>query len=54
MFDQQADALAIAQCQDFMQFETTSTQFADDVRLAIKHSEMSAKARAQDAGCEML
>ena len=27
MFDQQADALATAQCQDFMQFETASTPF---------------------------
>ena len=54
MFDQQADALAIAQCQDFMQFETASTQFAEEVRLSIKYFEMSAMARAQDAGCEML
>ena len=36
-----------------MQFETASTQFAEEVRLAIKYSEMSAEARAQDAGCEM-
>ena len=54
MFDQQADALATAQRQDFMQFETASTQFAEEVRLAIKFSEMSAKARTQDAGREML
>ena len=54
MFHQQADALATAQRQDFMQFETVSTQFAEEVRLAIKYSEMSAKARTQDAGPEML
>ena len=45
MFDQQADVLATAQCQEFMQFETASTQFAEEVRLAIKYSEMSAEAR---------
>ena len=45
IFDQQADALATAQRQDFMQFETPSTQFAEEVRLAIKYSEMSAEAR---------
>ena len=44
----------MAQGQDFMQFETASTQFAEEVRLAIKYSEMSAKARTQDAGREML
>ena len=54
IFDQQADALATAQRQDFMQFETASTQFAEEVRLAIKYSEMSAEARTQDAGREML
>ena len=31
-----------------------STQFVEEVRLAIKYSEMSAKARAQEAGREML
>ena len=31
-----------------------STQFVEEVRLAIKYSEMSAEARAQDAGREML
>ena len=46
MFDQQAEVLATAQRQDFMQFETASTQFAEEVRLAIKYSEMSAEARA--------
>ena len=54
IFDRQADALATAQHQDFMQFETASTQFAEEVRLAIKYSEMSAKARTQDARREML
>ena len=54
IFDQQADALATAQRQDFMQFETASTQFAEMVRLAIKYSEMTAEARAQDACKEML
>ena len=54
IFDQQPDALATAQRQDFMQFETASTQFAEEVRLAIKYSEMSAEARTQDAGREML
>ena len=53
-FDQQADALATAQRQDFMRFETASTQFAEEVRLAIKYSEMSAEARTHDAGHEML
>ena len=37
-----------------MQFEMTSTQFAEAVRLEIKYSEMSAEATVQDAGCEML
>ena len=54
IFDQQADALATAQRQDFMQFETASTLFAKEVRLAIKYSKMSAEARTQDAGHEML
>ena len=54
LFDQQAEALSPAQCQDFMQFETASSLFAEDVRLAIKYSEMTAEARAQDAGKEML
>ena len=54
IFDQQADALAMAQPHDFMQFETASTQFAEEVRLAIKYSEMSAEASTQDAGREML
>ena len=54
IFDQQADAQATAQRQDFMQFETASTQFAEQVRLAIKYSEMSAEARTQDTGREML
>ena len=54
MFDQQAAVLATAQLRDNMQFETASTQFAEDVRLAIKHSEMLAEARMQDAGREML
>ena len=53
LFNQQAEALSTAQRQDFMQFETASTQFAEEVRLAIKYSEMSAEARAQDAGKEM-
>ena len=46
----------MAQRQYFMQFETASTQFAEEVRLAIKYSEMSAdsEARTQDAGCETL
>ena len=52
--DQQAEALSTAQRQDFMQFETASTQFAEEVRLVIKYSEMTAEARAQDAGMEML
>ena len=54
MFDQQAEVLVTAQRQDFMKFETVSTQFAEDVRLAIKYSEISAEARTQDAGREML
>ena len=37
-----------------MQFETASTQFSEEVQLAIKYSEMSAEARAQDAEHEML
>ena len=37
-----------------MQFETASTQFAEEVRLAIKYSEMTDDARAQDTGKEML
>ena len=53
-FDQQAEALSTAQRQDFMQFETLSTQFAEEVRLVIKYSEMTAEARAQDAGKEMI
>ena len=44
IFDQQADALVTAQRQDFLQFETASTQFAEDVRLAIKDFEMLAMA----------
>ena len=54
IFDQQADTLVTAQRQDFMQFETASTQFAEEVPLAIKYSEMSAEAKTQDAGREML
>ena len=54
IFYQQADALATAQRQDFVQFETVSTQFAEEVQLAIKYSKMSAEARTQDTGCEML
>ena len=54
LFNQQVDALATAQRQDFMQFETASTQLAEEVRLAIKYSGMLAQARAQDAGQEML
>ena len=54
LFDQQAEALSTAQRQDFRQFEMASTHFADEVRLAIKYSEMTAEARAQDAGKEML
>ena len=54
IFDQQADALAMAQRQDFMQFETASTNFAEEVRLAIKYSETSAEARTRDAGRETL
>ena len=54
MFDQPADALATAQCHDYMQFETASTQFAEEVRLAIKCSAMSAETRAKDAGHEIL
>ena len=50
LFDQQAEALSTAQRQDFMQFETASTQFAEAVWMAIKYSEMTAEARAQDAG----
>ena len=54
IFDQQADVLATAQGQDFMKFETASTQFAEEFRLAIKYSEMSAEARTQEAGRKML
>ena len=54
IFDQQVDALATAQRQDFMQFEIASTQFPEEIWLAIKYSEMSAEARTQDTGREML
>ena len=54
LFDQQAEALSTAQRQDFMQFETASIQFAEEVRLAIKYSDMTAEARAQGAEKEML
>ena len=54
LFDQQAKALSTAQRQDFMEFETASTQFAEEVRLAIKYSDMTAEARGEDAGKEML
>ena len=54
LFDQQAEVLSTAQCQDFMQFETASIQFAEEVQLAIKYSEMTAEARVQDAVKEML
>ena len=54
LFDQQAELLSTAHCQDFMQFATASTQFAEEVRLAIKYSELTAEARAQDTGKEML
>ena len=54
LFDQQAEVLSNAQRQDFMQFETASMQFAEEVRLAIKYSGMTAEARAQEAGKEML
>ena len=54
LFDQQAETLSTAQRQNFLQFETASTQFAEEVRLAIKYSEMTAEAIAQDAGKEML
>ena len=36
LFDQQTEALSTTQRQDFMQFETASRQFADEVWLAIK------------------
>ena len=54
LFDQQAEALSTAQRHDFMQFEMASTQFAEEIRLAIKCSEIASEARAQDAGKEML
>ena len=54
LFDQQAEVLSTAQWQDFMQFEMASTQFVEEVRLEMKYSEMTAEARAQDAGKEML
>ena len=54
LFDQQAEALSTAQHQDCMQFDTASTQFAKEIRLAIKYCEMTAEYRAQDAGKEML
>ena len=54
MLDQQAATLATAQHQHFMQFATASIQFTEEVRLAIKYSKLKAKAREQDAGCEML
>ena len=54
ILDQQAAAQATAQRQDFMQFEAASSQFAEEVRLALKYSAMSAEARMQDAGREML
>ena len=54
LFNQQAEALSTAQRQDFMQFEMACTQFAEEVWLANKYSEMTAEARAQDAGKEML
>ena len=54
LFDQQAEALSTAQHHDFMQFETASTHFAEEVRLVMKYSEMTAEASAQAAGKEML
>ena len=54
MFDQQAEVLATAQRRDYMQFETASTLFAEEVWLAIKYSKMSAEARMQHAGRDML
>ena len=54
LFDQQAQALSTAQRQDFMQFKMASTQFTEEVQLTIKYSEMTAEARVQDAGNEML
>ena len=37
-----------------MQCETAFPQFAEEGRLVIKYSKMSAEARVQDAGQEML
>ena len=37
-----------------MQFKTASTEFSEEVWLAIKYSEMTAEARLQDTGKEML
>ena len=54
LFDQQAEVLSTVQRQDFLQFETVSSKFAEEVWLAIKYSEMTTEARAQDAGKEML
>ena len=54
MFDQLAEALSTAQRHDFMQCVTASTQFAEEVRLAMKYSEMTAETRVQDTGHEML
>ena len=54
LFNQQAEALSIAQRQDFRQFQTASTQFVEELRLAIKYSEMTAEARVQDTGKEIL
>ena len=54
LFNQQAEALSTAQRQDFVQFETASTQFAKEVRLSIKYPQMTAEATVQDAGKEML
>ena len=54
LFNQQAEVLSAAQRQDFMQFQTASTQFTEEVWLVIKSPEMTAEARAQDAGKKIL
>ena len=43
-----------AQRQDVIRFERASTQFTEEVWLAITYSDISAEARMQDAGHEML
>ena len=53
LFDQQADALATAQRQDFTQFETASTQFAEEFgwQSSIPRCQPTPERRTPDAKC---